>query len=107
MTVLEPWSKVEINVFFVIMIQTALLTFLQFGDKILPSNFAARKACHAGSGFMMLYLDSKDIIARYYVYLVVITSLTMTWRLVPKLPQFRFGELYDAGISIYLGIVAG
>eukprot|EP00419_Tripos_fusus_P027841 CAMPEP_0172726396 /NCGR_PEP_ID=MMETSP1074-20121228/90599_1 /TAXON_ID=2916 /ORGANISM="Ceratium fusus, Strain PA161109" /LENGTH=133 /DNA_ID=CAMNT_0013553399 /DNA_START=321 /DNA_END=722 /DNA_ORIENTATION=- len=30
----------------------------------------------------------------------------MTWRVVPKgIPEFRFGELYDAGISIYLLIV--
>eukprot|EP00933_Yihiella_yeosuensis_P073504 TRINITY_DN8221_c2_g1_i1.p1 TRINITY_DN8221_c2_g1~~TRINITY_DN8221_c2_g1_i1.p1 ORF type:complete len:202 (+),score=32.00 TRINITY_DN8221_c2_g1_i1:116-721(+) len=97
----------QLNVFTVIGIQTALLIFLQFGDKALPSLFAARKACHAGSGFLMLQLDSRNPIARLYVYLVVVTSLLLTWRLVPKwVPSFRFGDLYDAGITIYLCIVA-
>mmetsp|Transcript_78822 Transcript_78822/g.159958 ORF Transcript_78822/g.159958 Transcript_78822/m.159958 type:complete len:167 (-) Transcript_78822:87-587(-) len=62
--------------------------------------------CHAGSGFLMLYLNSKDVVARCYVYMVVVTSLAMTWRLVPAwVPQWRFGDCYDAGISIYLLIV--
>ena len=101
--------------------QTALLVFLQFGEKAPPWRgsglgrggaetrrrtgglaLALRcpqgrgaggtfpvafsgisgKACHAGSGALMLFLDSRDPLARAYVYLVVVTSLTMTWRLV-------------------------
>lgn len=97
----------EVNVFALISVQTSLLLFLQFGDKVLPSSFAARKACHAGSGLLMLYLDSTSPIARWYVYSVVAASLAMTWRLAPAwVPQFRFGDVYDAGITIYLLIVA-
>mmetsp|Transcript_153439 Transcript_153439/g.491822 ORF Transcript_153439/g.491822 Transcript_153439/m.491822 type:complete len:204 (+) Transcript_153439:153-764(+) len=96
-----------LSVYVVITLQSTLLTFLQFGEKALPSKFAARKACHAGNGLLMLYLDSTDQVARWYVYLVVAFSLSMTWRLVPEwVPSFRFGELYDAGITIYLVIVA-
>lgn len=103
----ERCGAMEANVFFVIAVQTALLIFLQFGEKALPSHFAARKACHAGSGLLMLLLDSTDLRARCYVYLVVVFSLAMTWRFVPAwVPQFRFGDLYDAGITIYLLIVA-
>mmetsp|Transcript_48374 Transcript_48374/g.78591 ORF Transcript_48374/g.78591 Transcript_48374/m.78591 type:complete len:202 (+) Transcript_48374:101-706(+) len=94
------------HVFTVIGLQTSLLVFLQFGEKALPSLFAARKTCHAGSGLLMLSLDSTDPIARAYVYMVVVTSLALTWRMVPKwVPSFRFGDLYDAGITIYLLIV--
>mmetsp|Transcript_17654 Transcript_17654/g.39971 ORF Transcript_17654/g.39971 Transcript_17654/m.39971 type:complete len:201 (-) Transcript_17654:129-731(-) len=97
----------EVSVWAVIAIQTCLLGFLQFGEKALPSLFAARKACHAGSGLLMLLLDSTDPVARCYVYLVVVTSLALTWRMVPEwVPHLRFGDLYDAGITIYLLIVA-
>lgn len=95
-----------LHLYLVIPLQVVLLAFLQFGDKVLPSNFAARKICHAGSGFLMLQLDSRDAFARYFVYMVVGVSLSMTWRLVPSwVPAFRFGDLYDAGITIYLIIV--
>ena len=54
----------------------------------------------------MLYLDSKDLVARGYVYTVVVTSLGMTWELLPEfVPSFRFGDRFDAGITIYLLIV--
>ncbi|CAJ1363753.1 unnamed protein product [Effrenium voratum] len=97
----------ELSVQTIIALQTALLIFLQFGDKALPSLFAARKACHAGSGALMLLLDSRDPLARGFIYLVVASSLAMTWRLVPKwVPSFRFGDVYDVGISVYLVIVA-
>jgi dolichol kinase len=96
----------EMDVFLLIGVQTCLLIFLQLGDKVLPSTFAARKICHAGSGFLMLYLDSKHFIARWYVYAVVVFSISMTWRLLPKfIPQFRFGDEYDFGITAYLLIV--
>lgn len=94
------------NVYTVIVVQTLLLLFLQFGESVLPSNFVARKACHAGSGFLMLQLRSEDMEARVFVYMVVVTSLSMTWKLLPSwVPTFRFGDDYDAGITIYLLIV--
>eukprot|EP00429_Kryptoperidinium_foliaceum_P060728 CAMPEP_0176081872 /NCGR_PEP_ID=MMETSP0120_2-20121206/40953_1 /TAXON_ID=160619 /ORGANISM="Kryptoperidinium foliaceum, Strain CCMP 1326" /LENGTH=198 /DNA_ID=CAMNT_0017415639 /DNA_START=75 /DNA_END=671 /DNA_ORIENTATION=- len=94
------------SVHVVILVETLLLLFLQFGDKVMPSNFAARKTCHAGSGFLMMQLDSRDPIARWFVYAIVVVSLSMTWRFVPSwVPAFRFGDLYDAGITIYLTIV--
>jgi len=96
----------EVNVWLVILVQSALIPFLQFGSGVLPSNFAARKTCHAGSGALMLLLDSKDVVARCFVYLVVVTSLAMTWRFVPKwVENFRFGKDYDWGITCYLVIV--
>jgi hypothetical protein len=102
----DGMAVAELNVFVLIGLQTGLLLFLQFCDKVLPSNFAARKLCHAGSGFLMLYLDSTDAIARCYVYAVIVFSLTMTWRLLPAwIPQFRFGDQYDMGITAYLLIV--
>lgn len=92
---------------YVILVQTVLLLFLQLGEKVMPSAFAARKACHAGSGALMLLLDPEEWIARWYVYGVVVTSLGMTWKLLPTwVPPFRFGADYDAGITIYLMIVA-
>mmetsp|Transcript_31542 Transcript_31542/g.57980 ORF Transcript_31542/g.57980 Transcript_31542/m.57980 type:complete len:208 (-) Transcript_31542:98-721(-) len=91
---------------FVIVTETLLLLFLQFGEKIMPSNFAARKICHAGSGALMLLLDPQDPMARWFVYTLSITSIALTWNVLPKwVPQFRFGEMYDAGITIYLMIV--
>lgn len=94
------------NVWLVIALQTALLAFLQFGEFILPSKFLARKLCHAGSGLLMLQLDSHDPVARVFVYAVVLTSLALTWRLLPAIPILRFGDAYDAGITIYLLLVA-
>eukprot|EP01051_Picozoa_sp_SAG22_P007209 SAG22_NODE_499_length_9725_cov_2.325784_2_plen_177_part_00 len=99
-----------VNVFAVIAVQTLLLLVLQFGDRFLPSKFVARKTCHAGSGLLMLLLDSSDVVARCFVYAVVATSLAMTWDLLPawvpaELRMFRFGEMFDAGITIYLIIV--
>ncbi|KAK3285243.1 hypothetical protein CYMTET_7140 [Cymbomonas tetramitiformis] len=94
------------EVFVVIVVQTILLLFLQFGKTLLPSNFVARKACHAGSGLLMLLLNSRDVVARFFVYSVVFVSLGMTWKWFPSwVPVFRFGGLYDSGITIYLVIV--
>ena len=96
----------KMNVWFIITLQTALLAFLQFGEKLLPSRFLARKLCHAGSGLLMLQLDPHDQVARVFVYTVVLSSLAMTWRLLPDVPILRFGTAYDAGITIYLLLVA-
>mmetsp|Transcript_20979 Transcript_20979/g.30814 ORF Transcript_20979/g.30814 Transcript_20979/m.30814 type:complete len:203 (+) Transcript_20979:185-793(+) len=95
-----------VSVYLVIAVQSCLLFFLQFGERFLPSNFLARKLCHAGSGLLMLYLDAKEVIARVFVYSVIIISLGITWKLFPTwVPSFRFGEDYDSGITIYLIIV--
>lgn len=91
------------DVYVIIVIQSLLLLFLQFSESVLPSNFVARKLCHAGSGFLMLFLDSREIIARVFIYLVVVSSLAMTW--LEKMPSFRFGKKHDEGITIYLLIV--
>lgn len=41
--------------------------------------------------------------AKVFVYGVVCTSLAMTWQLLPSsVPLFRFGDVQDAGITIYL-----
>ena len=98
-----------VSVYLVIAVQTLLLLAVQFGDKLpmLSSKFVARKTCHAGSGFLMLYLDSTAIEARLFVAAVVATSLAVTWEIAPIwVPPFRFGQPRDAGITIYLGIVA-
>lgn len=94
------------DVYLVIATQIALLAFLQFGEKFLPSKFLARKLCHAGSGLLMLQLDSHDVVARVFVYSVVVTSLALTWKLLPGAPILRFGVEFDAGITIYLLLVA-
>jgi hypothetical protein len=93
-------------VWLTIALQTALLLFLQLGERVLPSKFLARKLCHAGSGLLMLQLDPSDPIARVYVYAVVAVSLALTWRLLPSVPILRFGDAFDPGITIYLLIVA-
>lgn len=89
------------HVAMVIVAQTVLLLFLQFGERALPSTFLARKVCHAGSGLLMLQLDSTDVVARVFVYGVVCGSLVLTWKLAPSwIPLLRFGDEYDAGITV-------
>merc|ERR1712086_701245 len=97
----------RMDVWLVIGVQSALLLLLQFGEAVMPSKFFARKCCHAGSGSLMLLLDSQDPVARGFVFLVVAVSLAMTWKVLPEsVPKFRFGSDYDSGITIYLLIVA-
>ncbi|KAF4690346.1 hypothetical protein FOZ60_000316 [Perkinsus olseni] len=85
-------------------LEGVFLLVLQF-DKRHISNFAARKLCHAGTGLLMLCLNSKYIINRLFIYALVVVSLTMTWELTPKLPNWRFGIYGDVGITIYLLVV--
>lgn len=80
MSINDDWRP---SVYVVIVMQMLLLSVLQFGEQILPSAFVARKACHAGSGLLMLLLDSNNFIARCFVYSVVASSLAMTWNLLP------------------------
>ncbi|KAF4669289.1 hypothetical protein FOZ61_004579 [Perkinsus olseni] len=85
-------------------LEGVFLLVVQF-DKRHISNFAARKLCHAGTGLLMLCLNSKYIINRLFIYALVVVSLTMTWELTPKLPNWRFGIYGDVGITIYLLVV--
>ena len=84
-----------------IIIETLVLLFCEFGP---ISTFHARKICHAFSGVMMLHLDMTDWMARYYVYLVSVTSLAMVWQ-IGTTYNFRFSSVRDVGISVYLIIV--
>lgn len=88
----------------VIVVQTALLAALQFAPSLL-TDFYARKVCHSVSGLLMMQLDPRDGLARWYVYAVVVVSLSLTW--VDALPCLRFSrKKRDTGISVYLCIVA-
>ena len=77
------------HVYSVIAIQTCLLLFLQFGDQILLSNFAARKACHAGSGLLMLLLRSEELEARCVHPIICAGSLldAFSWPYLTSLPD--------------------
>lgn len=55
----------------------------------------------AGSGFMMLFLDPRDPLARYFVYTVVVSSLMMVWELGAPF-KFRYSRSRDIGITVYL-----
>ena len=59
-------------------LRMCLLLFLQFGEAILPSNFLARKCCHAGSGFLMLLLEVNLLVRRallLYLKQLIITLI--------------------------------
>eukprot|EP00397_Hematodinium_sp_SG-2012_P028720 GEMP01030264.1.p1 GENE.GEMP01030264.1~~GEMP01030264.1.p1 ORF type:complete len:216 (+),score=17.48 GEMP01030264.1:130-777(+) len=96
---LELASNVEL--WTLIAIESSFLCFLEFSHALRA--FAARKMCHAGTGLLIMRLDSRNLIARCYVYMIVCASLAMTWEL--GLPAFRFGKPRDKGISIYLLLV--
>mmetsp|Transcript_17273 Transcript_17273/g.51951 ORF Transcript_17273/g.51951 Transcript_17273/m.51951 type:complete len:246 (+) Transcript_17273:92-829(+) len=86
-----------------IAIECALLAFLEKSTACL-SNFQARKMCHAGSGLLLLQLDSRDAQARWFVYLVGTSALVLTWELIPKIPPFRFGKARDIGMTVYMTV---
>lgn len=81
--------------------ECALMAFLQHSEKCL-SNFQARKICHAGTGLMLLQLDSRQQEVRWLVYVFGICSLAMTWEIHPKLRPFRFGKTRDIGMTAYM-----
>ncbi|OLQ08472.1 hypothetical protein AK812_SmicGene8026 [Symbiodinium microadriaticum] len=81
--------------------ECGLLAFLEKGTRCL-SNFQARKLCHAGTGLMLLQLDSRDEHTRYFVYMIGLGSLALTWEVHPKLKPFRFGKARDIGMTVYL-----
>mmetsp|Transcript_37903 Transcript_37903/g.109289 ORF Transcript_37903/g.109289 Transcript_37903/m.109289 type:complete len:245 (+) Transcript_37903:87-821(+) len=84
-------------------IECALLAFLEKSTECL-TDFQARKMCHAGTGLLLLQLDSRDAQARWFVYMVATGGLVMTWELVPKLKRFRFGREHDVGMTVYMTV---
>mmetsp|Transcript_67557 Transcript_67557/g.208989 ORF Transcript_67557/g.208989 Transcript_67557/m.208989 type:complete len:255 (+) Transcript_67557:94-858(+) len=84
-----------------IAIECALLGFLQKSTQCL-TDFQARKMCHAGTGLLLLQLDSRDAQARWFVYLVGVGGLVMTWQVIPKIEPFRFGKTRDIGMTVYM-----
>lgn len=87
--------------FTLIVLECAALAFLEKSDRCL-SNFQARKLCHAGSGLLLLQLDSRDQQARYFVYMVGLSALAMTWEIIPGIKPFRFGKERDIGMTAYM-----
>merc|ERR1719220_1689681 len=81
--------------------ELAILAFCEFGPL---SDFGARKLCHSCSGLLMLHLDPRDALARYFVYAVAASSLTMVWQVGIKF-KFRYASTRDIGISVYLVLV--
>jgi len=89
-----------------LLVETVLLLVLELFPGLL-SQFAARKICHAGTGLLMLTLDSGEASARAAVWLVAVSSILMTWNITKAvgIPPFRFGAEKDIGITIYLLLV--
>ncbi|CAE8588592.1 unnamed protein product [Polarella glacialis] len=81
--------------------ECAMLAFLQKGTSCL-SNFQARKLCHAGTGLMLLQLESRQQLARYFVYATGLCAMALTWEVHPKLKPFRFGKARDIGMTAYM-----
>eukprot|EP00421_Protoceratium_reticulatum_P010977 CAMPEP_0168402700 /NCGR_PEP_ID=MMETSP0228-20121227/23753_1 /TAXON_ID=133427 /ORGANISM="Protoceratium reticulatum, Strain CCCM 535 (=CCMP 1889)" /LENGTH=256 /DNA_ID=CAMNT_0008416289 /DNA_START=30 /DNA_END=800 /DNA_ORIENTATION=+ len=84
-----------------IAVECALLAFLEKSTECL-TNFQARKLCHAGTGLLLLQLDSRDPQARWFVYFTGLASLVMTWEVIPRIKPFRFGKARDIGMTVYM-----
>ena len=76
------------------MVQTALLAALQFAPSLL-TDFYARKVCHSVSGLLMMQLDPRDGLARWYVYAVVVVSLRS-----PNRPNSFFAPLANSTVLV-------
>lgn len=83
-----------------LVVESALLSFLQKSSECL-SNFQARKLCHAGTGLIILQLDSRDPQERLFVYIFGLGALALTWELVPKMKPFRWARKHDVGMTVY------
>ena len=91
-----------------LMVFEALFVGWLMTDKSNLSPFAARKLCHAGSGCVMMLINTENGACRLFIYLVAFTSLVMNWELFPTLlPNFWFGAPRDKGITLYLILVSG
>ena len=53
-----------------------------------------------------MLLDSTLPSNKHFVYLVSLSSILMTWNLLPLLPPFRFSRPNDVGITAYLLLVS-
>jgi hypothetical protein len=53
-----------------------------------------------------MLLDPAVELNCYFVWAVSVTSIAMTWQLLPFLPAFRFSRNNDVGITIYLSLVS-
>ena len=73
------------------------IIFLELATPLL-SDFAARKLCHAGCGFLMMSFDPADAHSQWFVWSVAAGSIAMTWNLTP-LPAFRFARAHDVGVT--------
>ena len=74
------------------------IIFLELATPLL-SDFAARKLCHAGCGFLMMLLDPADTPSRWFVWSVAAGSIAMTWNLTP-LPAFRFARAHRIAVTV-------
>ena len=84
---------------------TLWIGFLEWGSRRLLSNFAARKLCHAGCGMGFLQLDAAKPECRSFVWAVAVSSVALTWDLLP-LPPFRFANPRDVGVTVYLALIS-
>lgn len=86
--------------------ETALLLALELLPG-LTSPFAARKICHAGTGLLILLVDTREASARAAMWLIGVGSILMTWNVtrIVGIRPFRFGAERDLGITVYLCIV--
>jgi len=98
----RPPIQSDDEVIKLIIVETIFLCFMIF-TTIVPE-FLARKSVHAVSGLIMLLLDPRNDLARWFVYSVAVVSLVMTWELF-GIPRFRFSKPRDFGVSVYLCIV--
>eukprot|EP00931_Biecheleriopsis_adriatica_P029230 TRINITY_DN17385_c0_g1_i1.p1 TRINITY_DN17385_c0_g1~~TRINITY_DN17385_c0_g1_i1.p1 ORF type:complete len:271 (-),score=36.09 TRINITY_DN17385_c0_g1_i1:171-905(-) len=81
--------------------ELCLLGFLERSTALL-SKFQARKLCHAGTGLVLLQLDSRIQLDRYFVYLTGLGAMALTWEVHPRLKPFRFGKPRDIGMTVYM-----
>ncbi|CAK0819926.1 unnamed protein product [Prorocentrum cordatum] len=82
--------------------QVCWLTFMEKSPRSCISDFHARKLTHAGTGLLLLQLDSRDTLARCFVYAIGIGAMLVTWELVPKIKPFRFQRKRDVGMTVYM-----
>jgi len=76
------------------------VVFLETASACL-SNFQARKLCHAGTGLLLLQLDSRVPQERLFVYLFGLGGLLVTWEKVPFIKPFRWARQHDVGMTVY------
>ena len=100
------WSQSTSNEFIPYVVISIWIIFLDRLSVPFMSDFAARKLCHSACGFGIMNLDPTSQNNQFFVWLVSISSISMTWSLLPFIPNFRFGRRSDVGITIYLTLVS-